>query len=733
MTQTVTLPDGNSFQFPDGMPPEKMKALIQQSQGGAGGGTPAPPPPEALSPQAVAKGFGERVDSSGTPRELTASEKVNQMALEQTPDFLKPAMKGVNWFNDFMEQVGSYATLGLKDEVAGAAKGTAHLLAGDDTPFSENFAQGKSAELARKEAYAEENPIASKVAAGLGMIGSGGSGSTAAVPALTATGKVALPSALMQGAKAGATVGAISGAGEAEGGLGDRLEGAATGGAEGAAGGAILGSLFNALPKGADVVRGLFGGQRTAQNVGALEAAGIEPTLLAASTSRTAQGAENVAKTAPLVDDWAAASAQRSLDQMQGAAENVAGGYGTAATSYEAGQAAQRGIEGFRGEKLDPNTRMPLTDAQRIAGQPTGGSSFREKERALYTLAENEIPQGERFLTRNTYMTLQSLANPLRSNPQVGGTQVKQGVRDLLEQLTANPRMTFQDIQALRTRVGNRLSGDSTEFPDVATQELQSLYRGLTGDMRAAAERSGPRALQLWERANNYASAGRDRLQSLMSITGAKSPEQAYGAVLRAASNAQGQGNRQLLQAARRSMQPDEWNDVVAGMLRQMGQPTKGAAISGNRTEEFSPTTFMSNLGGLGDDQVRALLFGNGPQREGLDVLAQALSNPKAMQRLQNFSNTANQGGRAGWYAGGITALPATATAWGGAAGLNKLMTSPGFARWLADGYRIPAGNAARVQAHIAKLQLIGKAAGWTAGQVQSLQNAFSQGDPNAE
>lgn len=163
-------------------------------------------------------------------------------------------MRAMDKFNAFTEQATRGATFGLQDK-AGAAAAAAPTaaralygsLTGDKSaPGLEQVSKDYHDELAKEraagETYAEDHPIASKIATGIGSVAGVGPGGTAEAAPATLGGKV------LQSAKGGATVGGLTGFGQSN---DESLSKTALDTATGAGGGALIGE---AIPIVADKI-----------------------------------------------------------------------------------------------------------------------------------------------------------------------------------------------------------------------------------------------------------------------------------------------------------------------------------------------------------------------------------------------------------------------------------------------------------------------------------------------
>jgi hypothetical protein len=163
-----------------------------------------------------------------------------------------------------------------------------------------------------------------------------------------------------------------------------------------------------------------------------------------------------------------------------------------------------------------------------------------------------------------------------------------------------------------------------------------------------------------------------------------KSPEATYDLIVQAASD-KGGANAQRLEALRKSLQPEEWNDLSATVIQSMGKPNASAADLG----PFSISGFVTKYEAL-SPRGKTLLFGGGEERKALDNLAQVASALKDVERAANSSKSGVAVQTVGTVAGLANPSTAGATALSLAAmtATGEAMTNPAFVRWLAQNAR---------------------------------------------
>lgn len=212
---TVRLPDGGTAQFPDGMAPEEIEAVLSQQFGG-GEPPPSNTPPNARPGSPEYAAWAAQQAQAGRGRELPQVSDPSQT--ETQSSVLDPFVQGV--------------TFGWGDEMRGAVQGGLAAAQGGDfgSTYGQVVDESQNA-LARERRV---NPVGSFAAEMAGAVPTG----------MLAGGQLAgrgatLGARALSGLMVGGAQGAAYGAGAASGDLQDRAVGGAVGGiVGGAAGGA---------------------------------------------------------------------------------------------------------------------------------------------------------------------------------------------------------------------------------------------------------------------------------------------------------------------------------------------------------------------------------------------------------------------------------------------------------------------------------------------------------------
>lgn len=269
---------------------------------------------------------------------------------------------------------------------------------------------------------------------------------------------------------------------------------------------------------------------------------------------------------------------------------------------------------------------------------------------------------------------------------------------------TQGGTLTVQELKNVRTALGYRLNHIHYGPDTIPKAELSRIYAALSNDMKAAARARGPAALKALETANFNYGTRMNVIKFLGPLVkqGEASPESTF-AKLNAAAQEKG-GDLGLLYKAKQVLNPQEWGDVGASIIQQLGKPTKGQADP-NRLP-FSVNSFTTNWSGL-SAKAKDLLFGPpapGTPRQGLEALASAAASMKHVEKLANISHSGEYvmaqrviEGAVGMVAAGLSGqFPAEVASAATGVGLSyaaaKLMMMPGFTRWMYELPRVISG-----------------------------------------
>ena len=367
-------------------------------------------------------------------------------------------------------------------------------------------------------------------------------------------------------------------------------------------------------------------------------------------------------------------------------------------------------------------------------GAETFVKQFQTKAGKLYDVVDGFIPKNTKVSLTNLGSVLdnmvgkdvspeiqKTLGTSLINQMKAINTSSKKMVIDNLTMTSVPKGVSYSSLKALRTKVGGMLDGQL--IGDTTQGELKRLYGALSSDMEMAARNVGGKAGEAANRAALFWKAGRSRIDNVLQpVVNKKLTHEIYNTAMSGA-----QHSAQKLRTIKRSIPKEEWDSVVAQQIREMGMAKAGAQnVTG---DVFSPATFMTNYSKLAENGADKIIFG-GPQYKGLsealDNLVKTSAALKDTAKMANNSGTAQQmmymqvlagggalgggygsqsddGVMAGIGQGIATAATAMTLPWAAA----KLMTSPKFIRWLADGGKT-AVTQTGIGAHLARLAAIG-------------------------
>lgn len=432
----------------------------------------------------------------------------------------------------------------------------------------------------------------------------------------------------------------------------------------------------------------------------------VDPTYPAVSGSRTAGIVANTLRETPGAADAMEGAAQKSIAQTGAAAERNAASYGTAQDAKDAGDVIQDAVQGFV-KKPDVAGMTP----EQVIAAPTRTTSFSQKAGALFDRLGSHFGDEDMVPLDNTLDALKGpvdrfptstdlgkvLTNPklqqyfsiLRPHTEEIPAQTSSILDEFGRPFVTSPaqsietggQLTFPEVKELRSTLGRMLDG-SQLTTDIPRADLKTVYGALSKDLESAAETKGPDAIKAFRQANDYYSAGMDRIDQLENLTNG-APEAAYGAVLRAAQSGT-KGDIGKLMAVRRATPDDQWGNIAAATIRTMGKPIASQADPSAETA-FSIPTFLTNYSKLSEGGRNVLFNSSGmaPLRTSLDQLVNVVSKQKNVTKLANPSGTGRTLITAGLGASAYANPVMTGLGLVGANVAARAIMNPTFVRWL--------------------------------------------------
>lgn len=496
----------------------------------------------------------------------------------------------------------------------------------------------------------------------------------------------------------------------------------------GAAVGQRVGEVLpGAVRKGLTVAKNRVAGTTPAETQAAFQTLGITPTAGQVSGGRVLQGTEAALTKIPTSAGRMQSAFGQQLDDFGNALTSLADDYGGAPSTQQAG-------------------RVVMGRPQSAMGDATGVQGFRDRftrrSDALYDRLRELIPPETPIKINNVKSTLSKQANEYADTPEILPMLENPALRGYLDKLLNASKsyiqrtqgdeaaaqfdaglldgvLPYKAISGIRSMIGRDLS-EPRLVNDIPRSELMAVYKSLSRDLEAGAAAAGPDALQAFQRANTYYTAGLSRMDGILNkIAREADPTDVFRMVEK--------GTPRDLWQLRRSLQPEEWDAVAGQVLRRMGVASSGQQ---GMEEVFSPAKFMTELSELGKKNTLEPLL-RGTRYAGLtnrlDALGVVAAAIKDTTSMGNPSGTAGQsfyiralteplafvgqgvgagaaGSELGMSAAGSAAF-ATMTPYAAA----RLMTFPPFVNWLAQGTKV-ASAPNSITAHLGRLVGIAEA-----------------------
>lgn len=463
-------------------------------------------------------------------------------------------------------------------------------------------------------------------------------------------------------------------------------------------GGASL--LAGALQQGASALtRNANRATRVNQRAADFQSAGVRPTMAAVHGRGAAPMTMAIAENP--IGGNVRANLENSVNDVAARAREIAARYGQHGQPENVGEALQAGVRRFASEAPPPprNSR-PETISTR-------DWSFKAKANALYDDVFDLISRDEaghlsgrtgvQATADNARQALASMQSEV-SAPNVAelvADPTLQRVAAALEQDAGALR--FNDLRRLRTWVREARERPSlTQNIDQAS--LARLESALTQDIyESAMAIGGEYAAQRLRRVDQFYRAGQNRIQNALQPFTLRSGRGAFDRVISLAREG-GQQNTRQLQSLRNSLKPDEWREVSATVIDELGRPNPGNARA-LEAGEFSIENFATNYAKLSPNG-RRILFGGAATddlMQALDTLARVAGYTKQVRGFANMSRsgssvqnmstlTAGLGATGAAVLGNAAPLAMLAALGLGARVTGEMLTNPHFVRWLTSG-----------------------------------------------
>lgn len=371
----------------------------------------------------------------------------------------------------------------------------------------------------------------------------------------------------------------------------------------------------------------------------------------------------------------------------------AAGAVGTTAGRIPLGNAAERVVEGLEGARNRAASAIGDVGDEFEAGR-RAQSGARDWLRSTQERADqlfSRIPIRPETPTQlaNTRQALGELTEGLSSNPELSSLLEDRRLLAFRDALQGNG-LSWADLRRFRSMIGEQIGQPQVAGEVTSRAALRRLYGAITDDMQATAQAQGPRALTMFNRANQYYRGREARregiITDILGNDGNAAPEDTFRMINRWAQR--GTGDTTSLAQTMRSLPREDADAVRASIFARMGRAT--SRQQNESGEVFSPYTFATQWDQLAP-RAKALLVPNASHRRNLDDIALLASSMRRSERFTNFSNTglgSNLGilGLIGMGAGPTGAAGAAALSYG----MGRMLASPAGSRTLLRALRNP-------------------------------------------
>jgi len=428
--------------------------------------------------------------------------------------------------------------------------------------------------------------------------------------------------------------------------------------------------------------------------------AGVSPSLGQATENRAIHTVEMFVNNMPggkAISDFA----QKAQDDLGARATKIAASLidkEFPATTMQAGQKITYGLR-------------PVSIAEDgISAQDSFIGRFKSKAGVLYGDVDRFIkPQSNVKLT-NTIAELKNQVSPIVGAENTSAIFKNGFLNDVLENVQIDVakqayglnQLPYDAVKQIRSKIGNKLA-DLPLITDVDKGSLKLVYKALSDDIQSFAASQGDKAVNAYNRANNFYKAGLNRIETYYEpIQRIADPDKIANELLNSAKQGASRIN-----AIKKGLTDDQYKVFVSSMVDRLGKirPSQGMAaeaagevVSGYG--QFSSETFLTNWNSLNKMSKDVLFSGKGLTnvRSDLDTIARVTSIIRESGKtFRNPSGSADRLLGQGFIAGTIGSaiignisnllyLPAVA---GGANISAKLFTNPKFINWLAQGTKI--------------------------------------------
>lgn len=304
-------------------------------------------------------------------------------------------------------------------------------------------------------------------------------------------------------------------------------------------------------------------------------------------------------------------AAESTISQLGAKADEVARGFGGAASPQEAGDTARSAIKNWiTGDSADTAAK-------------------------LYDRVDGLIDPNVRTPLSATQSAVADIAAK-RSSAALPSGKATDAV---LEAVQREGGLTYEGVKTLRTNIGEMLKNGL--LPEgMSGSELQKIYGALSADLGASVQAAGgPKAAAAFARANQYYKLASQRRESLAKIVGAdgNAPAEMVLSRIEAMAGSSSRADISKLMQARKAIGADDWNEIASTVVTRLGRDVEG---------NFTPQRFITAYGKL-SPAGKSILFRSGGKADlarHLDDIAKVSSRFKELQKFANPSGTARAG-----------------------------------------------------------------------------------------
>ncbi|MCT6839142.1 MAG: hypothetical protein M3036_15980, partial [Bifidobacteriales bacterium] len=240
-------------------------------------------------------------------------------------------------------------------------------------------------------------------------------------------------------------------------------------------------------------------------------------------------------------------------------------------------------------------------------------------------------------------------------------------------QIDANLGVDYTRLRAWRTEIGQ-----ATQQGGIPGGNMAQTYKATTGATQDFADRAGMRQdfdnlmsaeAELYQRRGNLDTGG--DIPLTQKLANMQTGDDVYRAIVQG-------GQPEKLDAVRRNMHPDQWAEISADVIENMGRAKPG---QGTAASDFSPETFLTNWNKL---PARSKEIIAGDEMGALNDLAKSATAFRERGRAGNSSGTASHLMTGGTAAGLVTSPVATAATLTAGHLAGRGLASEAFAKMLA-------------------------------------------------